>query len=76
MNTSQSQPPQCPWGEHRWRDKAATDRPGWISTSCEICGKWLGNRPAEIQGTSPGGRWVGGSMSDGGVEFEQRRAAS
>lgn len=61
MTAPQPKQPRCPWGQHQWRDAPVKDRPGWVATYCVVCGKWLGCRPASIQGGHPGQRWVGGS---------------
>lgn len=55
--------PPCPWGQHRWHDRPSADRSGWRTTSCEICGKVLGMRPAELPGGQPGQRIHGGTYA-------------
>jgi len=42
-------PRRCPWHGDRsdWKDEPATDRPGFIRTTCRKCGTWIGDRPAE-----------------------------
>lgn len=53
----------CPWGLHQWREEKMTQRPGWWSTSCVICGKWLGARPDDVQRPRPGQRNAGGTYT-------------
>lgn len=34
--------------DHRhWLDTPATGRPGWIRTTCRLCGAFIGYRPSE-----------------------------
>jgi hypothetical protein len=39
--------PRCPchWSREPWRDEPDKSRPGWIRTSCQICGRFVGFRP-------------------------------
>lgn len=41
---------QCQWQRHQWGDRTS-EREGFITTTCAVCGKWLGDRPARLPGT-------------------------
>ena len=40
---------QCQWQRHQWCDRTS-EREGFITTTCAVCGKWLGDRPANLPG--------------------------